>query len=333
MTRTLLIGLLISLLFVAALLYGLEWRSFWIGLRQARYSYLLPAAVLVVALMYLRALRWRYLMAPIKAIPFGSLASATFIGFMANNLLPARLGEIIRAVFIGWKEGVSKSASLATIVVERLFDGMAILLLLLGLLIFPPKALGELGGTLQIVGGVSFMIYLILLGLLLLAYTRQSAALRWGERFCRPLPARWRSLLVRLLGTFLAGLGVLHQGHALLVVTAYSLLHWTLAVAPVYLLFLAFDLQLPVGAAVLVLVLVAFGVMIPSSPGYVGTFHAATVAALAIYAVPRETALGFAVLLHAVSILPVTLLGLGYLWREGLSWRQVTGLARKEAGA
>jgi hypothetical protein len=234
-------------------------------------------------------MRWQYLMDPIKPLGLGPLYSATIIGFMANGLLPVRMGELVRAYVIGEKGGVSKSASFGTIVVERIFDGFAVLLILFLLAAFMPIPPGmeEYGAKLRWVGGISFAANLAVFSLLaLLVFRRGPMIGRWTAS---SVPPGGNEKSIELLSSFADGLEIIRRGGRLAAVVVYSIGLWALSIVPNYIMFFAFGIDLPFHAAAFLLVAMAFGVMIPSSPGFIGTYHAAVVAGLA-FSIPQELA-------------------------------------------
>ena len=130
MKKKFIIGLLVSLVFLYLAFRKVDFSELWSALKGANYWYILPNIVLVILSMWMRAYRWKFMIHPIKKVGLGRLFSTVMIGFMANNVLPARLGEFVRAYSLGAKENISKSATFATIVIERIFDGFAILFIL-----------------------------------------------------------------------------------------------------------------------------------------------------------------------------------------------------------
>lgn len=319
MKRKLLIGLIVSGFFLYLALRDIDWSAF--GAVFKRVSYL-PLALCVVLTMlghFSRAIRWKFMLTSVKRIPIGSLWSATAIAFMFNNLLPARLGEFVRAYAIGRSENISKSAAFATIVYERVVDVFTLIVLLWFCLlrIEGPDWL-ERSGVILVVFNVA------LLALLFVMY-------RYGERFthvlerlCRPLPARLRLRLLRWTKSFIAGLGVLADRSALLPVVLLSIPVWGFATLGVYYCLQAIDMQVPFMASVVLIVLMSLGSMIPSAPAYIGTLQYACIVGLAIYSVDKSQALAFSTLYHVTQFLPITLAGLYYAWRSSIRFSDVT---------
>ncbi len=307
----------------AGLLYlagrGVELEELQRSLGEVRTAWLVPVLASILVRFWLTALRWRMLLRPIKAIAVHRLFGVTMIGFMANNVLPARMGEFVRAYALGKSESLSKSLSFATIVLERVFDGFTLLaFLLVGVLARRP----EPWLVWSAVG--SFCLYLgVLGGLLWLRHGRGlGALLAW-------LPEALRRRAAGPLDSFTLGLDVLNDGRALGLVALLSLGIWLVNVAGFYAMFLAFSLDLPLDAAFLVLAIIAVALVIPSTPGYVGPFQAGTVLGLALFAVPKATALSLSIVYHAVNYVPITLIGLAYLGVMNLTLGELRAAGEK----
>jgi uncharacterized protein (TIRG00374 family) len=232
---------------------------------------------------------------------------------VANNLLPARLGEFIRVYVIGRTAAISKSASFATIVYERIVDVFALLALLWFTLL---RSSGP--DWLKSSGLLVLIFNFALLACLILMQRYQAASGRFVDRLARPLPVRWRDRFLGITRNFTAGLGTLRDVRMLLPITVTSVLVWLAPILRIYLCFAALDMHLPLLAGVTVIVLVSLGSMIPSAPGYIGTTQYACVISLGLYGIGKGEALAFSVLFHATQLLPNTVAGLLCLWQEGM---------------
>lgn len=323
MKRKVLLGLVISAVCLYLALRGVQWAQVAEALRGAHYIYILPNGAVLIASMWLRAVRWRYMTDPIKrGIGLHSLFASTMIGFMVNNVLPLRLGEIARPFSLSHKEDISRSAAFATIVVERVFDALS-LLLVSGLLLLAAPMLVD--GESQLVNAayVALALHLVALTFLVTLKVKTEASLYWLRKLTGVLPDRLRDRLVDVAAKFTTGLGVLESARSLVAVIFWSLAIWALVGFSNYFIFLAFDLTVPWYAPFVVLVIVSLGVMLPSAPGYVGPFQFFTIAALKVFGIPASLGLSFSLVLHAGNYLPVTLLGLYYLRREHFTLRQL----------
>lgn len=327
--RSLFIGLLISAVFLFLAFRKTDFRELYAHLAAANYWYLLPASVLTIASLWIRAVRWGLLLHPLKPIGAGTLFSATSIGFMCNNLLPMRLGELIRAFVIGRSAGVRASAAFATIIVERLFDLFAMIGVFGVLLIFAPFHSRDFKiGVL-----VAFCAGLAALGGLLVFYLWPGPFERIAERV---LPGKVRVRVLHLLRSFAGGLEIFRDPRRLLGVGGLTILMWFCITVVIEICFASARLEeggfvLPGSASLLVLVVIAIGVMVPSGPGFVGTMQAAAVFGLGLVGYhDRDRALSFSILYHATQWFPVVLVGLIYLVKENLSFAQVRQISSEE---
>lgn len=291
------------------------------ALRQANYWLMIPCVAATLLAFWIRALRWKVLLHSLREIPRGVVFSATMIGFLANNVLPARLGELVRAHVVGKRAQVSRSAALASILVERIFD----LFTVLGL--FAVVALvSDFPGGLEKVALVVLVIGLITLVLLLLWY-------RQPDRFLRVallmVPRRFRKTAEDLAIRFRDGLRVFDSAAQLFVVGIFSVVMWGLILLVVGLSIVALGIDVPQPqAAMVALVAIALVTMVPSAPGFIGTLQGGGTAAMLVFGVPKEQGLAFTIVFHATQWVPVNAVGLYYLFREGLSFGQLSQIAR-----
>ena len=306
--RNLFVGLgwLISLIFLYFAFQGLSWSSVLEGFTKVSLN--TPIIMIGVYCLgfILRAWRWKFLLP--RGISIGDSLGAVVLGYAANNVLPARLGEIVRAQAIGKKCQISRSLALASILVERVFDGLVLTgLLYLGIRggAIPSWAssIGLLG--LSIFGGA-------LVFVLLLALTRSL----W-EKKIRLFPS---SKLRNILKQFAKGLILVGRTPFLpLTMLGLTLTVWLVEGIMFYVAIQAFELRVPATAALFVMGLVNLGILVPSAPGYLGAFQYFGILALSAWQVPSGEALGCVVLIHACQYLPITLWGLSYIPYFGFS--------------
>ncbi len=321
MKKRFFLGLIISLVFLYLAFRGVDYHKLWMALRGVNFFYLLFFMLAVIALMVVRAYRWKFMVDPLKKVGLHSLFSSAMIGFMANNILPVRLGELVRAYSLGTKENISRSASFATIVMERVFDGFALLLILwLTLLFFPfsrsSEKMGELirkGANLTLAANILVFVLLILLEL------KPEPLLNFFKRLLKLLPKKISDKAETILDKFSSGVRIFRDIPRMIWILLWSLILWGGSGISNYLVFLAFGLHPPLQATLMLMIIVTFGVMIPSSPGYVGTVHFFAVIALSLYGYGKDISVPFSIVLHASQYLPVTILGLIYLKIEHLS--------------
>lgn len=314
MKKKFLIGLLVSLIFLYLAFRKVDFPQLWDALKGANYWYILPNIVLGLLSMWMRAYRWKFMVNPIKKVGLGSLFSSVMIGFMANNVLPARLGEFVRAYSLGTKEKISKSATFATIVIERIFDGFSILFILwLSLLLSP------FPDWVKKASNLFLLMNLITLAFLVFIEVKREITLKFFNLIFRFLPASLSSKAGEILEKFIGGLKVFRNIPSLIWILAWSILIWVIVGISNYFIFLAFDLHPTIFASFILLGIVCLGVLLPSSPGYVGTFHYACVASFVVLKLNENISGPFSIVLHASQYFPVTLLGLYYLKKEHLS--------------
>jgi uncharacterized protein (TIRG00374 family) len=240
------------------------------------------------------------------------------IGFMANNVLPARIGEFVRAYAIGRKENLSKSLSFATIVVERILDGFTLLTFLLVIVIFFP-----LPGWLKKAGISAFVFYLLIIAFFVLLKKYKENMLKFFRCLLSPFSKRLSHKTDELLISFIAGFDVLKGKKQIALILFYSFSIWTIYAVLTLLVFVSFNFNLPIYAPFLLIVILTFGVMIPSSPGFIGTYQFFCVTGLAFWGIKESDALGFSLVYHASQYVPVTLLGLFYLWKDNISLKEI----------
>jgi uncharacterized protein (TIRG00374 family) len=320
-----LIGAVVAILLLALSLRGVDLAGLVTALKEANYWLLIPASALTLLAFYIRAVRWGILLRSVKVISNGSLFSATMIGFAANNLLPARLGELVRAWAIWRQEQISRSAAFATVVVERVVDVFSLLFFFgLSLLLHPFPEEARRGGYLAL--GLN----VILLILLLLAERNPQRVAAIGAWLSERSPQRIQGRVKSLVENFVTGLGVLRQGGAILQVALYSLLLYAVTLLGLHACLMAFDFSTPWYTALVLLVTTTLGFIVAPTPGYVGSIQVACVWSLALFGVPRSEAFSFSLFYHVTQFVPITVVGLWFLARQGLSLNQVAGAAGKE---
>jgi glycosyltransferase 2 family protein len=319
------IGLGLSLIFLFLFIRNIDLKSLWENFKRVEYVYTIPLMLMNIFSIWIRAKRWGYLLKPIKVIRMNELFNATSIGFMANNIFPARVGEFVRAIHLGHKANISKTASFATVVVERIFDGFTVLTLLLAVTFFmtfpinPTSVITQ--KTIQSAGLLSFGFYTLALVVLLLLRFQNPWAFRVLAFLLRRLPPKFSQKINSKIGSFVSGLEVLKNGRDILIITFYSFFLWLMLSFSIYLLFFGFHISLSPWAAVFIEVVLVFVVTLPSAPGFIGTFHWACAAGLIYLGVDRSAANGFAVVLWLTGFVPITVMGLLLLWHEGMSLR------------
>ncbi len=310
------VGLLISLLFLVVALRGLDLESFWSTLREANYWWLALAVPVYFIGVWLRTLRWRSMLLHLRPVPPARLFPTVVIGYMGNNVYPARMGEVLRSYVLRRNEAVPMSASLATVVLERLFDGLVMLLFIFATLPFAPLPPGFNG----LLGAVSAAFVIALVVFMALAARPERLSRLYTLVVDRAAPARWRPQLHGLFDRFIGGLQSLRSPRQLFSIALVSVAIWLVETLTYWVVMLAFPFSVPFPVLMLMTAVVNLFTTIPSTPGYVGTFHAPGIAVLMQFGVVQAVATGYTVVLHATLWLPITLLGALYMLRESIGW-------------
>jgi uncharacterized protein (TIRG00374 family) len=314
------LGVAISAVLIWWTLRGFKLADAWEAVQHANYLWIIPGVVVYFGAVWARTWRWHYLLRPLKRVPLGKLFPIVVIGYMGNNVYPARAGEFIRAYVLKRNENVSASASFATIVVERIFDGIVMLMFVLVALPLAPT-LPDWLRQVVVLGGVAF--FGALLVFLVLASAPDRFAAVYNGIVARFIPARLRPGVVGILDRFVEGLACLRSPFDLLMIFVTSLVIWLTETVKYWFVMHAFPGHgFPVSFFALMLMngVVNLATAIPSAPGYVGTFDTPGIEILKVFGVEAATAAGYTVVLHVALWLPITLLGFWYLAREGLRW-------------
>jgi uncharacterized protein (TIRG00374 family) len=315
-------GILISVIAVWFSMRDVDPGAVWQALRGANYLGFVAAVATTLIGFWLRALRWRSLIATPQPLSLDSLFSATMIGFMANNVLPLRLGEFVRPWALARRVGLSRSTLFGTVVVERAVDMITLLAILgIALLVHPISADTEAGRMVQAGAGV-LVTACVVLTVFVVALERQPRLAHAAVgALTSPLPERIRERVAQMLNSFVAGLGLFHDLRRLVWVFLLSFLMFGVVVLGLQASMWALGIHLPWYAGLIMLVITAIGIMVPAAPGYIGTMNVACIAGLALLRVGKDLAVPFSWFYWASQWAPVTLVGLYYLQREGLSLR------------
>ncbi len=307
-------------------LRGTEWAEVQQVLAGTHVGWVAMIMAVSVVTVYVRALRWRVLLSGVARVPLRSLFTATAVGFMANMLLPLRAGEIVRPVLLGRQTGVPTSAALASVLLERLFDLLLIFLFLLGISVAVPVPVWM--GRASYVVAAGILTILVLLFLLLRSRERAVAGIR---RALAHLPGDLGNGISAVIDSFLGGVSSINDGRTVATLLAYSFVLWAVIASTFGLGLMALDLPVPlVAASVSLMVVVAAFVSLPQAPGFVGTWQAGCVFALAFYGVSKEEAIGFSLVTHVVQVVINVLLGVVCLLADHLGLRELMAMAERE---
>jgi hypothetical protein len=329
------LGVAVSGFFLYWVLKDIEFDILWEKTLQANYWLILPGVGAYFIGLWVRAWRWHYLLRPIKQISTRRMFPVVAMGYAGNNIFPARAGEVLRAVVLKRKEDIPISASLATIIVERIFDGVVMLAFIFVNLSELSRLSGDItlfrGLTIQDValwGSVLFfgVLLVFLVAAMFPAVTEK--IIRWAA--ARFVPERFRENLLGIASRFLGGLSSLSSPLEALMVFFTSVVIWLLETVKYWFVMHAFRFTVSFFALMLMNGVVNLATTIPSAPGYLGTFDLPGIKVLEAYQVSTETAASYTFVLHFALWFPVTLLGLYYMWREGIKWGAVSELKTEQ---
>jgi glycosyltransferase 2 family protein len=311
------LGLLISAFFLWLALRGLKLEEVWEGMRQANYWWLIPSVATYFVAVWARTWRWDYMLRPLKQIPLRRLFPVVVIGYMGNNVYPFRAGEVLRSYVLRRRENIPMSASLATVIVERVFDGLVMLIFVFAALPLAPLPSESLRLTV-ILASVAFFGAMIVFFAAAAVPERATTLANWFSD--RLLPERLRRPFMDITSRFLSGLESLRSFRNVLMIFLTSIVIWLLETVKYWFVMHAFPFEVSFFALMLMNGVVNLATTLPSAPGYVGTFDAPGIAVLVLYRVEQSVATAYTLVLHAALWLPVTLLGAYYMVQEGLSW-------------
>ena len=298
------------------------------ALRSANYIWFIPAIAIYFVAVLFRSLRWHFFLRPLKPISPRRLYPVVVIGYMANNLLPMRLGELVRSFFLSEREGVSKSAALATIILERVFDGVG--LLVIALIVWPLLPIPDLLRDFTDDSGfpLSLLLFLVIapFAIVLGAFVAVALSPGLGRGIVRVIlvvvPRALKGPAQSIMLAFVDGLASLRNPRRVLAALLLTFPIWVAEGSMYYLISFGFNLQQPFHGIVFTTATSNLATSLPSSAGGVGPFEYATRVTLEGLGVAGELAAAFAIALHVALLAPVTLLGLLFMWMQNLSLKQ-----------
>lgn len=325
------IGLAVGLL--AVFLRNADLDRVWSAVRSARADFLTLSLAATALTFVIRAERWQYLLGPLGSTRFSTVFRTTVIGFAASAVLPARAGEVIRPYLLARREGLSATAAFATILVERVLDLVAVLLLLAAFLLwFDPGVEARDSAVFSAirVGGLAMAPVALAAMLVMFFMAGHPDRLHaWVLGAEAVLPARAAKVIAKLAQTFAAGFAVVRRPERLVAALAWSIVLWISIAASIWAVSMAFGIAMPFTGSWLMLAPLVVGVAVPT-PGAVGGFHEAyRLSATSFFGADNNTAVGAAIVLHAISVGPVTLAGLLFIVQDGL---KLGGMARGDLG-
>lgn len=317
------LGLLISGIFLVYAFRGQDYGAIVDALRGVNYLLLLPAIALYGLGVWVRAFRWSILLRPIKPIATRDLLPITAIGFMANNILPLRTGEVVRSYVLSREHKVRKTSALATIAIERIFDGLT----MVGFMLIAALTI-DFTSDLRHVMTIAVVLFAVAVAALAVMTFAEGLRARLIALLVGILPGSVGPRVQQIADAFFSGLGSLRSRRALAGVALTSVVAWSLEASMYFVIAIAFggsvEAVMGVAETLLTTGVANLATLVPSSPGYVGPFEAGVKTALeGALGVPGEQALSYAILVHAALWFPITLAGAIEWSRMHLSLKQV----------
>ena len=311
------LGILISAFFLWLALRGLKLDDVWQALQVGNYWWLIPSVGVYFLAVWARTWRWHYMLLPLKSISLRRLFPVVVIGYMGNNVYPLRAGEVLRSYVLRRQEEVPMSASLATVIVERVFDGLVMLIFVFAALPLAPLPNDNIRTVVIAASGVFFAALVLFFALAAMP----DRALRFAEILSNAfVPERLRRPLLDITARFLDGLASLRSFRGVLMIFGTSLVIWLLETVKYWFIMQAFPFEVSFFALMLMNGVVNLATTLPSAPGYVGTFDTPGIAVLEMYGVEAALAAAYTLVLHAALWLPITLLGIYYMIKLGMGW-------------
>lgn len=320
------VGIFFAVFFMFIAFRNVNFQLLVTALHGINYFYLLLVFVALFLNAYLRAARWRLLLAPIKDIDTGSLLTSLLLGHAGNIIFPAYLGEIVRVYILGKKRQISSSSALATIVTERIID-VFFLLILMFYCIFNVAFPAWIKNSGYLMLALFFMLIAVIL---ILNKNRQTTISKTGA-LIKFLPEKLQNRALQMLLSFLKGFVTLKNKRHYLLTFILSILIFLTHLLSFVFGFYAFGLNLPWIAPFVLLVFTTISVAFPITPGYVGSYHLLCQFALSLFAIAKSIGLGYALVIHGLNTIPFLLIGLGLAWKEGISLMKISATQTAES--
>ncbi len=310
------LGIAISLIFLGIALRDIRFGDVWQSLQGAGYIWIIPTVLAYFVTVGLRAWRWQVLIKPIKNVAWGRLFGIVALGYLGNSIYPFRIGELLRVYVLNQWEEIPVSSGLATLLVERVFDGISVLVLVFGALLLVPLPDPQMQTLVMI---TSFLFFGLLAGFLIMAFLPKQALwlVQWMARW---LPAKLGVPLVKIAGSFLEGLAALRSPKPVFIVLVSSVLIWIFEVSKFWFIMQAFPFDVGIIIITLTVGIVNLASILPSAPGFVGTFDLPIITILDLYNIEYGLAVAYTLVLHTTIWLSATVFGVVYMLYAGMRW-------------
>ena len=315
------IGLLFSGVGLVYAFRQFNWLEFINLLQGVNYWYLLAAVALQLGAVWFRALRWKWLLAPIKDISTKILFDATMIGYFGNNVLPLRMGELLRAYVVSNNSAISTSKVIGTLIVDRILDFLAVMILAIFFLFF--------SNLIDIPRWIVIFSIILILGLFITILLIGNKNPDWEliRQRKKVFQSKVGSKIYNIITNLISGLSVLNKAPKKIGIYGFIVLLWTMYYISFLLIIKGVNLELSIMNAGVLYVLLTLSISIPAAPGYIGTYHAACVAVLTnIYSISLNTSQTFAVLSHAVIFVPFVTIGAIFFVKNSMKFSKLKSI-------
>lgn len=330
-----LLSFFVAGLFLYLAFRGTKFSDLWDSLQRVDYRWVAVMVPVGLASHYIRAVRWGYLLKPVKSgIGNRNLFSSVMIGYLMNNILP-RLGELVRSYGLSRAEGLKTTSVLGTVVVERILDLLVFSLLLCGVVVLFPAVLSPFVENVQAMRPVFLLGSIGSLALFVVLFFKGEAVFTIVKLLQPVIPARFRERFNHLVSSFLSGFGVARMSETFLPIVLLSLSMWFLYILSLYLAFFAFPVldgfHLGFDAAIILLTASTIAFILPA-PGAMGTYHSfLTLVLVQLYQVDSTTALSYSILTHELGYVLTTGVGLYFLLKDQLTLSEIDRVAQQSA--
>ncbi len=308
------IGLIISIIFLWLSFRGTNWSDFIRSSQNVNYSLLIGAMAVLIGSVWVRAIRWKYLLSSVGEASNEALYKATMVGYMGNNILPFKMGELLRAYAISRRTNIIFSGAFSSVIIERIVDIISFLLIIT--IIFSIYPITELTQTIAIIGFFTIIVFLLISFIL---FKNDKKFLEWYLSKQQHLIEENKETIAKYLVGFCQGIEGLWKNPKPFLTFILSLFLWGIYFIFTFFCISAFNFPINLAEmlkmTLLVLTFTTLVVLIPSAPGTLGTYQAATIAALQIISVNIDTARAFAVISYLVQYFPLTMIGLFYFFQ------------------
>jgi hypothetical protein len=324
MKKKIFIGILLSVILVYLSVRGININDTIDNFKNIKWLPVAAFIIIILFMQFLRSYRWGVILKPLQKIDQLTLFSVTSVGFLAIASIPARLGELARPYLISKKSSIKFSSAFGTIIIERALDSLAVLFIMIIALLFV-----DLPSWMIKSGIIFLLITLIFISCIVALIWQRERSLNILNRILNKFPGKLTLTIERIIHHLIDGFKIITDIKMLFYLFFLSAFIWFIDVLAIYILFIAFGFNLPVLAAVVLMIILIAGIAIPTAPGYIGNWHFACILGLSLFGVAKPEALSFALVYHFLSIVFVAVLGIIFLPFNKFSIADIKSYAAK----